>query len=101
VSEETKFTPGPWFCHYFGTGVGGPEHTVSCATPDHITVAVIGKGLTGEFEEAEANVHLIAAAPELYEALDELDRYSQDRDYLNSPCAVKVSNVLAKARGER
>ena len=55
-------------------------------------------------EEHEANAHLIAAAPELYEALDELADLMQgviEGDYKPDSFTLQVAKAaLAKARGE-
>lgn len=56
-------TPGPWFVHDL-SGVDGPV-SVSCTTPDHITVADIGPGLTNTKEEALSNAYLIASTPKM------------------------------------
>ena len=55
--------------------------------------------------ECEANAHLIAAAPMMYEALKELvDTYSIPDDYTeNNPahqCWVKAIKALQKAEGK-
>ena len=60
---KAKHTEAPWFVHDF-TDIGGTV-TVSCAHPDHITVAMTGRALTATHEEALANARLIAAAPDL------------------------------------
>jgi hypothetical protein len=94
-------TPGPWFAHDF-SGVNGEKVTpcdfaVSCTTPDHLTVAVMGMGLTGTPEEWEANVKLIAAAPDLLEALEEVLGWE-------TLCPIEVyeqaREAIAKAKGE-
>ena len=46
-----------------------------------------------------ANAHLIAAAPELYEALDELEAFVHNLGYREYPSAAKARAALAKARG--
>lgn len=56
---ETKFTPGPWRIRK--TSVYDAVYT-----DDDILIAFVG---IRENEEAQANNALIAAAPELYEAL--------------------------------
>jgi len=94
-------TPGPWFAHDF-SGVNGEKVTpcdfaVSCTTPDHLTVAAMGMGLTGTREEWESNVKLIAAAPDLLETLEEVLRWE-------TLCPLEVYEqarvAIRKARGE-
>lgn len=61
---STKHTPGPWFVHDFRE-LGGCI-SISCVTPDHITVTdIIGTGLTNTDAEKLANAELIARAPML------------------------------------
>ena len=95
-------TPGPWFAHDFSGVSGGNEvvasdYCVSCTTPDHITVAFMGNGLRCAREEWEANAQLIAAAPELLEALEEVLGWE-------TLCPIDVYEqaraAIAKARGQ-
>ena len=58
----SNHTPGPWFVNDDCIEAGGPEG------PRDVTVAVV----TGFTNPREANAHLVAAAPELYEALSNL-----------------------------
>ena len=98
-------TPGPWFAHDFsGVSEGDVEasdFSVSCTTPDHITVAIMGKGLRNKKEEWEANARLIAAAPELLEALEFLvehvEYYIGDKEFRPLENALFA---IAKARGQ-
>lgn len=96
----TKFTKGPWElfltgderCIYIGLDLFGSSNkvvtTVDC---DDLPEA-----------EAQANSRLIAAAPELYEALDDLVRITDDGFNLTSiSVAIQIARAaLAKARGE-
>lgn len=69
--KEFKGTPGPW---YWGEeGLGNKNHIV------------FGKEYPAEMT-SEANKDLIAAAPELLEALRQL------RDYVEDVCAVSSSD---------
>ena len=94
--SEKKHTPGEWFTHREG----------------HSTVYVecrIGGGLIQEVaacrptaagrEQQEANARLIAAAPELLEALQEVadcgaEAWGEDR-----PCVRIARAAIAKATG--
>lgn len=86
----SKFTPGPWRAS--GTGaimaVGGQIIAMPVNLPLNEAMASI----------QTANNHLIAAAPDLYEALNEyfhaISRASVDVS------AKKCRAALAKARGE-
>lgn len=87
---NTKHTPGPWMIFQSGN-IGSAE----VRTPVHLVIA--SGNVKGEnIETAMANARLIAAAPELLEALDNL---------VNTP-EVRIEDMqqaraaLAKARGE-
>lgn len=95
-----KFTPGPWYAVN--------QHVVSKQTMDGVARAY-GRG-PNSWDEAYANVSLISAAPELYEALVELvTEYEStvDGEYSGTELlaemlepAVRARAALAKARGE-
>ncbi|MBY6111179.1 hypothetical protein KUV74_12325 [Halomonas sp. DP1Y21-3] len=126
--SETKFTPGPWEVinggDIFGPLGGDSGDGLRAETNDGWQVAEVrqypaftdeglvdmGKGVT------KANAHLIAAAPELYEALevfgrladqldgdDEVERTPDDewaKFRLLAADYMKARAALAKARGE-
>lgn len=54
-------------------------------------------------DEANANAHLIAAAPELYSVLAELEESIDYWSEYDVPIGIqdRIKNVLSKARGER
>ena len=90
---EAKFTPGPWSINEW------PQ-----ATSD-IAIGAVGTPLIARvplrdvsINEQKANAHLIAAAPELYCALQEL--LIQTRQYGHEPEIKDAEHALAKARGE-
>lgn len=63
--SESKHTPGPWFVH------------VPRTLPEVIArkgAVTICKCRNGSLNDGLANARLIAAAPELYEALRKIDR---------------------------
>ncbi len=67
MADDPKWTPGPWASDYLdqnGQRVVSGQHIEIC-TCWHHSVGSIEK-------EMEANAHLIAAAPDLYAALDDL-----------------------------
>lgn len=95
----SKHTPGPWKAHfqeaYFVTG------------PDLGRVAMMmnlkgayGLGGRRSGDESAANARLIAAAPELLEALREAADYARHPDY-DWPVEFsrRVSAAIAKAEG--
>lgn len=92
--SEPKFTPGPWklvarrdYCDEFECWL----HPINLHIHDKIS---------------DADVHLIAAAPELYEALEDMHRTQLNNnrhdpdDYENTEQCLRVKAALAKARGE-
>src|SRR5690554_4939482 len=96
MSGETKWTPGPWVAHNAGSHWNNPaiENWVihwsdygECVV-DHV------------YEKSDA--YLIAAAPDLYEALDDLRSSCKalglDRDLHQELYNARAA--LAKARGE-
>ena len=101
---ETKWTPGPWifdnnegygqnniWSRMTPTGAGKPGPLVATAV--------------GDSAEAEANAHLIAAAPDLYAALELIlplgKGYVAANNVGNNRAFIAdAETALAKARGE-
>ena len=103
--SELRATPGPWQ-RSLSKETGGSfiEH-IDSQYVSHIVAFVHASH--GMFDppiptkEDEANAHLIAAAPELYEALVALmDLESRDRVMPAGPEWDSARAALAKARGE-
>jgi len=97
-------TPGPWTCHSGmvwkdgpnvfpkGSGEDGIPIAMMCREPNNGTLPV----------ERDANASLIAAAPELLEALNDL---VQAHDVRMGPSAVKLRidrarDAIAKVEGK-
>lgn len=78
--KEFKGTPGPW--HWDEEGLGNKNHIV------------FGKEYPAEMT-SKANKDLIAAAPELLEALQDLE--ARARIYVNTS---KAKEAINKALGE-
>lgn len=109
-SRDVRWTPGPW--EFNGPGSCGWVHVMGHPTPNtNWCVATCTNGrldgdgskFAGIQKEAEANARLIAAAPELYEALEDVERMFTSFPLLagaNSGKVSKIRAVLAKARGE-
>jgi hypothetical protein len=104
----TKFTKGPWeydTCladhgnkstpiYSEADGADADLYEPVCIIPhDDITEA--------GYEQVKANAHLIAAAPDLYEALYKMSQYPDVRQYVGSVIHDIALNALAKARGEQ
>lgn len=94
-----KYTPGPWShcpcgrCQLVWSD--GEEGILIHDTPDD-DEATIAKG-----EEAQGNCLLIAAAPDLYEALKTLasEEYRDDDDPILGEARNKARIAIAKAEG--
>jgi hypothetical protein len=95
----SKHTPGPWFVVNIGAD-DEPMMSVKAARiagqePRH-EVAICATGDSPQ-EMEDANARLIAAAPELLEALEMLmDEATTDQNL----AAIKALAAIAKARGE-
>lgn len=90
-NTETKWTKGPWEAraNRVYTTSGGEVAVATKSDPSHR-------------HAANWTAHLIAAAPELYEALAELvsaDMYMDDTNEKQDALAA-ARDALAKARGE-
>ena len=99
--SERKWTPGKWSVYEveretYWPGIDAGRTSIVVWGDQQENNGVQGDTL----EEAKANAHLIAAAPDLYEALQAM------LDYCNAECGSKIYpghqayEALAKARGE-
>jgi hypothetical protein len=107
LDAAPSFTPGPWL---LTRGVGG-EWGVDAEKGEWGIAIVAGQcgfhGIDGD-AESDANAHLIAAAPALYEALQEFLRMvgyaleSRDALLISKTCATwkKAAAALALAEGK-
>lgn len=86
-----KWTPGPWKAEMplIQSQDGETVSVIKCREP-----------IRERRELLEANAHLIAAAPELYEALNDLLNEAINGTVPLLAQIGKVSEVLRKARGE-
>lgn len=86
---DAKYTPGPWDASRDGTPDYAPQYTVYAeATGDRVATAF----------GAEANASLIAAAPDMYEALARITEYYNSFG-VRSYALDRANAVLAKADG--
>jgi hypothetical protein len=100
--RETKFTPGPWLVERRATKETGTHHTIGVML-NEMGGGVFGTHSSGRYMSVsgcidEHDAALIAAAPDLYEALRDLcDRGGPD----DGECVIeKGLAALKKARGE-
>lgn len=96
----TKFTPGPWVL----ADRYGEEALVSKSNNEAVAYAAWRGGSQCDLAfNSKADAHLIAAAPELYEALLLMADEASMADVLGYGWDVareKARTALAKARGE-
>ena len=99
--SEAKHTPGPWI-------VDTDYIIQDGGTSDENTISIVG-----DQEEWKANAHLIAAAPEMLDALEAAKQFIQNGiqyGYINMPdkdCGdsaletpAKIEAAIQKARGQ-
>lgn len=110
-----QHTPGPWIIsadplhfHSLTTVIGGKESHQKNGPPQQMIIQVGG---FAEWQEAEANARLIAAAPDLLEALSKFVEFAEQNgevvfagggmpviDAMNA-CTTKARAAIAKAAG--
>lgn len=94
---DVKFTPGPW-------GVEPRTTTIRVSAPSGKKIADLSLSSWQPAPTAQANAHLIAAAPDLYEALAHTLSLARLKWGNLDPDANGVfeaaSAALAKARGQ-
>ncbi len=82
--SKAKFTPGPW---RLSTLTGARWKEVFGGTPEEDVAQAVGT----------ANAHLIAAAPEMYQLLEDVRDHGT---YAGSTREADINAALARARGE-
>ena len=97
----SKHTPGPWTVGPAFDNDGQPEIIIEHQTPaGNLVVAVALAGLQGQ----EANARLIAAAPDLLEALEHIMRCIPMGGFAQihhgSSTWEQIDAAVSKARGE-
>ena len=87
--SEAKFTPAPWEVH--------PD----CPDMVRCSLGVVAEMYLDRGQN-ETNSHLIAAAPDLYDVLQELEESVDYWSEYDVPLGIqdRIRNVLRKARGE-
>lgn len=107
--SELKATKGPWVITHDAWDDEKWQITNDLENR-RVEIAHVDTGYSGEFgKEQEANAHLIAAAPCLYEACRqaqfELEHFrlsaSADELELIEDAMNKIAEAMAKARGEQ
>ena len=105
MASETNFTPGPWAVQKAEDCMGRQlDDAVKwvVTSDEHDTWISTGPTWDPEHaEESEANARLIAAAPDLYAVVDELEESSSYWSEYCVPLGIvdRLRDALAKARG--
>lgn len=100
-----RWAPGPWAVT--DADDDDPDFIWFVVAENEMWVAAMYQFAGGEDTEGKANACLISAAPELYEALEEMIRQYDDLEIEGGePTEMTLAhgrahNTLAKARGER
>lgn len=100
--SDTKFTKGPWVATLDEDGYEASVVT-SCGIEWDIATVICDPGYnsTGGDVEAINNAHLIAAAPDLYDACAEFIRKCDSGTARSTASYKQMTYALAKARGEK
>lgn len=94
-------TPGPWATEYRATSRGGYAQEIFDSKGELIATAAwypIKFSVTTTTTNREANAHLIAAAPDLLEALTLARRYVADVPIVGDADLSVIDAALSKAR---
>lgn len=91
--SEPKFTKGPWERkdNFVYSPMFDEDDTLS------VSIAVACTGIA----PAIANATLMTAAPDMYEALETIERVAGIGMMEDDPARVKARDALRKARGEK
>ena len=101
--SETKFTPGPWrVCNGYGrVWIDAPDTKYSERDREYTRIILGGDDYEDCKEVRSADAHLIAAAPELYDALNAmLTHMGMDEDEFTKVTFDQARAAIAKDRGE-
>ena len=92
--SEPKFTPGPWYSFPSVPSEGFNGYWLGA---DGNPIGVI---FSPNVNQREANANLIAAAPRLYQALEDLIEAWEVEESIEGLAYINAQDALAKARGE-
>ena len=88
-----KWTPGPWVAMANGWIEASDGDPVAMINADGLPNSI--------FYDDLPNAHLIAAAPDLYEALDVMIKYCNAEPGTMAYPGTQAAAAIAKARGEQ
>lgn len=98
----SEFTKGPWSIEHsrMSNGILEEDEAISICTDDSNCLDICAVWRDIPIGDEKANANLIAAAPDMYEALEYCLDCLGNEHALPSDCIDEVENALAKARGE-
>jgi hypothetical protein len=105
-SAIARHTPGPWNIKRAEIRVDGEYDYAIYDASQQVIAETFGRSSASVFPPAEANAHLIAAAPELYEVLADLWLWASEKrthletDPVPDGLGATVLAALAKAEGK-
>lgn len=100
---EHKHTSGPWRTN----GIGSTGYRIATAAKDGFSII---PNIAMTEDEREANANLIAAAPELLAALEQLAIHTGGKNFMTADLDEDITinrvlaaarNAIAKAEGEK
>lgn len=94
MTAETQRTPGPWMVA--GKGYGW-DHFAAIVTPSGIVANCHIAALSRSREQTAADARLIAAAPDMFDALTDLVARFADTGHHNSLEMAAARKAIAKA----
>lgn len=104
MNESKKFTPGPWFVIEDIRTEDGVEYIAGFNIQTEYGDELVGcEGIYGDFGGNRYNANLMAAAPDLLEALEKMiDEYGTAGDGWprNNKALRDAREVISKARGQ-
>lgn len=105
MSDIAKFTPGPWAYRPelhddWGVVRAGRFWICQAKDPNVCSDEQLAQHRAAKTDPWEANAHLIAAAPELYEVLALCVAELEATDPFSKELVSKATAALSKARGE-
>jgi hypothetical protein len=96
MSTETKFTKGIWSIRHDLIGVVDHSDTQSY----RMMLNICSMDSWDFKDEWESNAQLIAAAPEMYRALEMVCNSVSKTETVHAFDCIRIEKLLAKARGE-
>ena len=93
MTDQPKWTPGPWRVDADGDVIAPDGPVAGPFYPDNFDT-------WPTWEQRKADAHLIAAAPDLYAALEAIRDNEVVRAICPSPLWGKMADAMIKARGE-